>query len=423
MGDGLAPLANAPNAVPTFIDKYTTSGLFVSSIPMPTTLTGSNHPLTEAANSTSVGHLARSVDGRYLTLGGYDADAGATNIRQTTAGRVIGRVTLSSGAVDTTTDLMDAYPGSAGNNNDMRSAVSTDGTKFWTSGTSFPSTTANGNSGIHYATLGSTTSFRLSPVGTGLLNNTRVANIYNGQLYTSSASGSFVGISKVGTGIPEPTANDQSAITLYVGTSVSGSGTASPYDFWFKDDNTVYVADDRTTATGGGIQKWITTDSGASWNLDYVLNTNLGTGGVRGLDGAIVNGNAVLYASTAPSVTDGTINNSIVTVTDTGAASAFSTVFTAPTNTMVRGVVFVPGPAGIAGDYNNDGKVDAADYVTWRTNPGANGGDPAGYNTWRANFGTGGPGAGLGAGAVPEPTSVALFVLGLIALGCRQRRS
>jgi hypothetical protein len=72
---------------------------------------------------------------------------------------------------------------------------------------------------------------------------------------------------------------------------------------------------------------------------------------------------------------------------------------------------------GIPGDYNNDNKVDAADYVMWRKNPAANGGDPAGYNTWRANFGTGGPGAGSslgGANAVPEPTAV---LLGLLAIG------
>jgi hypothetical protein len=40
--------------------------------------------------------------------------------------------------------------------------------------------------------------------------------------------------------------------------------------------------------------------------------------------------------------------------------------------------------APIAGDYNHDGTVDAADYVVWR-NDGAPPGD---YETWRAHFGT-----------------------------------
>ncbi len=69
-------------------------------------------------------------------------------------------------------------------------------------------------------------------------------------------------------------------------------------------------------------------------------------------------------------------------------------------------------PVGVAGDYNADGVVDAADYVVWRKDPTAFGGDPDGYNTWRTNFGrASGPGSGLGAGSVPEPVSWLLAVL------------
>jgi hypothetical protein len=250
--------------------------------------------------------------------------------------------------------------------------------------------------------------------------NTRVANIFNtgsgNQLYISSGSGAFVGINTVGTGVTIPTGDDQSTTTLVVPT---GAGS-SPYDFWFKDANTVYIADDRTVASGGGIQKW-EFDSGLSaWALSYTLNTNLGTGGVRGLDATIVGGNVVLYASTAPSTNDGTVNNAIVTVTDTGASSAFSTVFTAATNTTVRGIVFVPGAACAPGDLNCDGHVDAGDYVFWRKSNG-----PAGdYTAWRANFGVppgAGSGGGLGGASVPEPTSAVLLVIGL-AVFCSRRR-
>jgi hypothetical protein len=70
----------------------------------------------------------------------------------------------------------------------------------------------------------------------------------------------------------------------------------------------------------------------------------------------------------------------------------------------------------LAGDYNNNGVVDAADYVQWRNDPAAHGGDPEGYNTWRANFGRP-PGAASGFGggahaAVPEPAS---WILALAA--------
>src|SRR4051812_35660508 len=37
----------------------------------------------------------------------------------------------------------------------------------------------------------------------------------------------------------------------------------------------------------------------------------------------------------------------------------------------------------LAGDFNKNGAVNAADYVTWRKNLNA---DPAKYTTWRANF-------------------------------------
>jgi hypothetical protein len=66
----------------------------------------------------------------------------------------------------------------------------------------------------------------------------------------------------------------------------------------------------------------------------------------------------------------------------------------------------------IPGDFNNDGTVDAADYVVWRKTDGTQ----AGYELWRANFGAT---AALGAtaaadsplAAVPEPASVTLAVL------------
>jgi hypothetical protein len=79
-------------------------------------------------------------------------------------------------------------------------------------------------------------------------------------------------------------------------------------------------------------------------------------------------------------------------------------------------------PDGLTGDYNNDGKVDAADYVVWRKN-NING--EQGYNDWRANFGRmAGSGSALGAaGAVPEPAAAALMVIGLVGIGSARRRA
>jgi fibronectin-binding autotransporter adhesin len=86
-------------------------------------------------------------------------------------------------------------------------------------------------------------------------------------------------------------------------------------------------------------------------------------------------------------------------------------------------------PGGLAGDYNSDGKVDAADYVVWRKNPTVvGGGDPIGYNTWRANFGNP-PGSGSGSGinsgtSVPEPATLSLAgtILALTLLAKSRKR-
>jgi hypothetical protein len=94
--------------------------------------------------------------------------------------------------------------------------------------------------------------------------------------------------------------------------------------------------------------------------------------------------------------------------------------------------------SGVPGDYDNDGVVDAGDYVAWRkamatpstqllnevagTTPGVV--TTEDYAAWRARFGnTTGAGSSLGASsAVPEPAGIALFSFGLVALLGAARR-
>ncbi len=65
------------------------------------------------------------------------------------------------------------------------------------------------------------------------------------------------------------------------------------------------------------------------------------------------------------------------------------------------------------GDYNQNGVVDAADYVVWRKNDGPQ----EQYNTWRTNFGTTVGGGSESNATVPEPAAALLLVLGG-AIGC-----
>ena len=85
--------------------------------------------------------------------------------------------------------------------------------------------------------------------------------------------------------------------------------------------------------------------------------------------------------------------------------------------------VTVSAPPAVLGDYNNNGTVDAADYVLWRNGgPLLNEVDTPGtvnaadYTEWRARFGDSGSGSGLVAGsAIPEPTSIGIA---LAMIGC-----
>jgi hypothetical protein len=86
-----------------------------------------------------------------------------------------------------------------------------------------------------------------------------------------------------------------------------------------------------------------------------------------------------------------------------------------------------PGPAG---DYNDDGTVDAADFVVWRdggpllnetASPGVV--DQADFDAWRANFGAT-AGQGARTAAIPEPAGLLLAALSAaLLLAYRPARS
>ncbi len=310
VGDGTAALTSASTAV--FLDEFTTAGVFVQTIPLPTAASGANQPLTNSGSATSEGLLNLSADGRFLVHAGYGTAPGLPSIAGTTSvavPRVAALVDIATGNVDTTTAL-DAFSG--GN---PRSATSQDGSALWLSGS---------NSGVLYATTGATTALALNMAPT----NTRMVQIVAGQLYLSSASSTFQGVSAVGTGLPTTAGQ---TVTLLPGFPTA-TGPSS-YDYFFADAATLYVADDRTAAQGGGIQKW--TESAGTWTLQYTLS--VGTSGARSLTGVVQGGAATLYATTTA-----TSANNVVVGTDTGVGTVFTTVTTAPANTAYRGLRLVP---------------------------------------------------------------------------------
>lgn len=317
VGDGSAGLGSTATAL--FLDEYTTAGTLVQTIALPTTVSGANKALTIQGSATSEGFLQRSANGQYLTLAGYNSAVGTAAPSGTLASvnnRVIGLVGLN-GTVDTSTTI------NAGTLGSTRSATTVDGTGFWVS------TASAGVNYIPFGAVSGATQLSSSPT------STRVTRAVGGQIYVSSASGTFQGVSTVGTGLP--TTSGQTT-TLLPGFPTSAGPSA--YDF-FVSGNTAWVADDRTAGTGG-IQHW--TLSAGTWTLSYTLAPSATTG-VRGLSVDLTGSNPILFGTTT--------DNKVVEFVDLGIGSAPTFLFANPTaNTAFRGIAaipMIPEPTGLLG--------------------------------------------------------------------------
>ena len=226
--------------------------------------------------------------------------------------------------------------------------------------------------------------------------------------------------------------------TVQTGGTLGGNGTIGP-NVNVQDGNLAPGASAGTLTINGNlgfidssVLSYELTDN--DFTVDGGINDLTSVGGDLTLDGTLnvsVLGNSQLTAAGsyrlfdyAGSLTDNGLSLGTIALA-TGLAASIDTSTAGQVNLLVS-------TAALAGDYNGDGKVDAADYVVWRkdpTNPNY-GGDPGGYNTWRANFGaTSSTGSGLSSNAaVPEPTLVALLAVGSMLLGfqrvpCRNRDS
>jgi hypothetical protein len=204
----------------------------------------------------------------------------------------------------------------------------------------------------------------------------------------------------------------------------------------------------RLTNTGGNVSPGtsvgtLTIDGQFQQNAAGTLNVELGgtavgqydrlaiVGGLNGaildgtLDVSLVNGFVPAVGNTFDVLTAaGGINNAGVISLHASDAPFYS--LAVMSGTMLRLTVTNPISMGITGDFNNNGTVDAADYVLWRDGgtlqndptPGVQSGD---YDVWRANFGRTGAGSAASISAtVPEPCSVVLMLGVGVALVSRR---
>jgi hypothetical protein len=102
-----------------------------------------------------------------------------------------------------------------------------------------------------------------------------------------------------------------------------------------------------------------------------------------------------------------------ITWSDANAGAVGSISDTGGVDVVLKGLSSMIVPTGLDGDHNEDGIVDAADYVAWRK---LNIDGPGGYDDWFENFGESSSGSG-GAGGVPEPCGMMLVFSAIVWFG------
>lgn len=335
-------LNSAATAVTLREFSLSTQSFLANDLALPAT--GSDK-LTISGSATSEGVLTLSSDGRYLTIGGYDAIVGQsgnvagssiatspnfTGATGTIVNRTIARVDVTQSV--SMFRMTNAYSGS-----NFRSVASADGSTFYTAGTASTNPNQAVSAGVRFFDPGlGTDSIQQAPSPT----NIRVVNLaLGGRVFASSQSAPFNGISEWSGG----------TATLLPGMAAAFlTNDLAPTDFYFASSSVLYVADEGGL-TGlvsgknrvGGLQRW--DFDGTNWNLSYRITDGL-TAGLRGLTAVTdASGVTTLWAITADSIS-ATQGNKLVAVTDLGPTSTFITLAVAGGNQAFRGLDLIPAP-------------------------------------------------------------------------------
>jgi hypothetical protein len=358
IGDGSTPLSNASAAISVL--EVTTSGSLSQTITLPSSGTT---PQTDSGSASSNGYLNTyfsggvgyvSVPGLNLATGTVSAAGLNVKVNSTldATGNVINRTLFPTGGPTGT-------PPSPFSGNNYRSSIATSGSTFYATGHSSGSPVTGG------AWYFDGTAFtQVSSTATGQVTNLRNVEIYNNQLFFSTGSGTTRGVYSIGSGLP--TTSGQTATSF-----INMGSVAEAYGFVLFDTNNdstldlAYVADDRTTVTAGGINRFdfsggAWSQTGSAFRFDTsssLLTTGTAAAGgslvsIRGLTGSY---DAATSTATLFATTTGTMNNSLISFRDTGSlttSTTFNTLQSAGTNFVFRGVdvspVAVPEPSTYA---------------------------------------------------------------------------
>jgi autotransporter-associated beta strand protein len=418
-GTGGGQLSTATSAVTATYNGVITGGGNLTKTGLGTWVLGGTNTYTGITTTFGGGVLSVSSE---ANLGTTPAAPVATSI--TLAGATTGGTLLTTADISLSPNRgVFLNPGQpTATKNDPATAVGgtldvASGTTLTVPGVISGTAAATGESGTP-PTPFSTGPGRLTKIGAGTL-VVSGANTYTGS--TTINAGTLLANNTSGSGTGTGAVNVNNNGTL------GGTGSVA---------GLVTVNTGGAVAPGAGGIGTLTAAGGLTLNTGSILNFDLGaptmadllnvTGGTTTINGGSLNLNNV----------GGLANGTYTLIDYTGALAgsaanlALGTTpagfnFSIVDSGSTIDLMVSTGGGGLDGDYNMDGKVDAADYVVWRKDPSAHGGDPDGYNTWRTNFGrTAGSGSGssLGAGAVPEPSAIALLLLGLMAGAVARRK-
>ena len=317
VGDGAETLSVSGNSMA--LDQFTPNGSYVNTVAIPddgpTGMVAIGWDNISGVNSgqTTGSSLTRSLDGRFMVIAGYNTNL---NYGASLAASFATDVPRGIGLIDS----YEQYSMPVADTNDVFSgtywrAAITDGTNnYWGAG---------GTPGTYYFGYDSP-----GAVVQALFHNPRSMGLFNGNIYCAEASDPK-GVLKID-GMP----TDSTAGTNYL-FNTDSTGT---YDLTVSPDgNLIYVADQRSIASGGGIQRW--DFDGSSWTNTYTLTDGLGDIGPRYITADFSGANPVLYVTSNDNTFD---NNRLIRFEDTGAGSVGTTLAYAGANATFRGLHFGP---------------------------------------------------------------------------------
>ena len=317
VGDGVQTLGNTGNTL--YLDQYTPGGAYLNTLMIPDSGSSS---LLQAGNSSQEGYMSLSADRRFLTVVGYNVPrpyaSSLPAAASTAAPRGIGTVN-GLGRFDLAVSSTNAF-----STDNIRCAV-TDGTNnYWAVG--------SGRYMRYFGPAGQNIQIQ------NIVANTRVAGIFNNELYYSTASGTVYGIHKLGS-YPTALATDTHVVA-------TGVNTSFPADFALDPSGTVmYIAEDGGSGTNlmvPGVLKYSYDSGSSTWVYNYSVPVGAGLG-TRQMTVDFTTTPATIYAVTCTaSNTTAATANTLVMVQDNGASSVPVTIGSAGANQGYRGVRFGP---------------------------------------------------------------------------------